>query len=77
MPLQRNGRPLAHIPDSGMVYADTLGRNREMYSTRPKNLCTLWYDDGVGQLRMSSNLSVEALSPFSSHVCPKQLNRIA
>ena len=38
MPLHRNGSPLAHIPDSGVVHADTLGRNREMYSTRPKNI---------------------------------------
>ena len=40
--LHRNGRPLAHIPDSGVVYADMLGRNREMYSMRPKNHCTSW-----------------------------------
>ena len=37
---QVNGIPLAHIPDSGVVYAETLGRKRDMYSMRPKNLCT-------------------------------------
>ena len=33
---------LTSAAESGMVYMDTLGRNREMYSMRPRNLCTLW-----------------------------------
>ena len=33
---QANGSPSEHIPDKGVVNADMLGRNRDMYSMSPR-----------------------------------------
>ena len=33
---QANGSPSEHIPDKGVVNADTFGRNRDMYSMSPR-----------------------------------------
>ena len=65
-PHHTNGRPFEHIPDSGVVYVDTRGRNRDIYSISPRKHCTSWYVAGVGQFRISSNLLVEACSLYSS-----------